>query len=85
MSCTYVALTPLGISWCKMNSIVSLPECDYHICENRPISLNIDFYHTGVSFLMRSLYPKNFHVLSQWIWCAVGSNAIVTVSESTCI
>ena len=84
-ACIYVTSLYLGISWCKMNPMVLVTACYFYPCESRHNLLHIVSSHTGTFFLMRSLYPKTFPVVSQWMWCAVGSTVIVSVSGSTFI
>ena len=84
-ACTYDAFLSLGVYSCKINFVVSVPACDFNPCEMWPRLLHIDFSHTGASFLIGSLYPKTFPVVSQWVWFSARSTIIVSVSGSTCI
>ena len=74
---TYVYFLSFGTSWWNINSMVLVPACDFHPCDRRPSSLHIQFFHTGVSLLIMSVYPNNVPVISQRVWFSVGFTVIV--------
>ena len=61
---------------CSVNSVVSFPECVDHLYDRRPSSLQIEFFHSGLSIFTRYLPPNIPPVVSPWMWFAFGSTMI---------
>ena len=59
-----------------MKYILLVTACVFYPWDRQPSLLYIEFFHTGLSIFTRSLHPKKFPVVPQWMWFFVGSTMI---------
>ena len=55
---TWAAFISFGLYFCRMKYMVSVPACVFRLCDRWPSLLHTEFFHTGASFLTRSLYQN---------------------------